>query len=849
MPTQLWTISPTPNDDFIVGGGGVTTVDGGEGDDFILGDSVTPFTYGTSANPASPANIDSPLFWTSDENPFFGNASIPHTSLFVDAVGGEMQYARVTVGSGQTITIDVDFGYDFNIGNWSDLIVTLVDSTGTVVASNDYISDAGVGAAGSQYNSDPYLTFSNLSGSSQSYTIRFSENVNGMESPFDGGETFIANISVTGHSVTAPTAMGNDSLTGGSGSDTIAGAGGDDMLFGGVGYDTLIGGTGNDLLDGGDQLDIASYADAAGPVTVNLGLVGAQNTGGAGIDTLISIEQLIGSRFGDTLLGTIDYNAIWGRAGDDTISGYGGSDQLYGEDGVDTIDGGDGDDTIYGDRFDSSLSFANTLIGGTGNDQIYGWYGNDTINGGAGNDTISDPGGDDTIAGGSGIDDLQYWSTPFGVGVRVDLRITAAQDTGGGGIDSISGIENLVGSYANDVLIGNGYANRIRGSYGNDFLSGGDGDDVLYGENGNDNLNGGAGIDTASYEFSYAGGVTVNLGLTGPQDTINDGIDTITQVENLIGSSYDDTLSGNGLANRIEGGSGNDSVWGRGGDDVLLGGDGDDIINAGIGDDRLIGGLGIDTASYAGAGSAVAVTLALVTAQNTGGAGIDTISGVEGLLGSSFADTLTGNSSVNRIDGGAGADHMSGGGGDDTYVVDSAGDVVSEAPGAGTDTVISSVSFTLGGNVERLTLSGVANVNGFGSAADNILVGNSGNNILGGGLGDDTLTGNGGNDTYRFDTTLNAATNVDDIIDFNAAADTIQLDDDIFTAAGAVGGLAASAFYTGAGAHDADDRIIYDATTGNIYYDPDGLGGAAQTLFTHVDPGAALTNADFQIIG
>ena len=668
MTTQLWTTTPTDGDDFIIGAGGASTIDGGNGDDFILGDSTTPFTTGTTTNPAAPSNIDNSAKWSTDENPFFGDASIPHTSLYVQAVGGESQYSSVTVGAGETMTVDVDYGYEFTIGQYTDMIVTLIDSNGTVVASSSYSADPGSGGAGSPYTADPYLTFTNLSGSSDTYTIVFSEELNGSPAPFDGGETFVANISVTGHAASAPTVMGDDTLIGNAGNDTLAGAGGNDSLYGGYGSDTLIGGSGDDLLDGGDSFDLASYEDAASAVTLDLSLITPQNTGGAGTDTLISIEQLVGSRFGDTLLGTFESNSIWGRAGNDTISGLAGADQLYGEDGNDTIRGGDDNDYIYADRSDYTVRFNNKLYGDAGDDHIYSWFGNDTIRGGSGNDFISDPGGNDNIAGGSGIDELSYGSAQYGA-VTVDLRITVAQNTGGAGIDIITGIENVTGSSYNDVLVGSNGANRIRGAYGNDYVSGLDGDDVLAGEYGNDNINGGSGNDTVTYEYNY-GGVTVDLGITGPQDTINDGIDTITNVENITGSYYDDTLSGNSSTNTIEAGNGNDVIDGHGGDDTLRGGDGDDILNGGGGNDGLYGNAGIDTAAYSDAAAAVTVNLGMLGAQDTGGAGFDTLGGIENLTGSNYNDTLIAAGGANVLNGGKGNDTLTGGGGGDTFAFD-----------------------------------------------------------------------------------------------------------------------------------------------------------------------------------
>jgi serralysin len=189
------------------------------------------------------------------------------------------------------------------------------------------------------------------------------------------------------------------------------------------------------------------------------------------------------------------------------------------------------------------------------------------------------------------------------------------------------------------------------------------------------------------------------------------------------------------------------------------------------------------------------VDLDLLVAQNTGGAGIDTLSGIEGVIGSSFNDVLAGNSGANTLLGERGHDSLRGGAGNDS------------------------------------------------------LFGDTGRDTLSGGLGNDTLNGGSRADLFRFDTALNASTNVDRINGYSIAEDTIQLDDDIFTAAGAVGTLSASAFRAGASAQDADDRIIYDSATGSIYYDADGSGAGAQMLFATVTAGLALTRADFSIIG
>lgn len=206
---------------------------------------------------------------------------------------------------------------------------------------------------------------------------------------------------------------------------------------------------------------------------------------------------------------------------------------------------------------------------------------------------------------------------------------------------------------------------------------------------------------------------------------------------------------------------------------------------------------------------------------------------------------------------------MRGNGGNDLYFVNDVGDAAVEtsATGGAADEVSSKVSFDLGAYVENLTFTGTSAVDGFGNGLDNVLRGNrgantlkgwngedeliggGGNDQLFGGKGADRLTGGGGRDGFRFDAAL-GPDNVDAILDFVRADDTFYLDRDVFTAVGG-GTLAASAFRAGASALDADDRILYDAATGNIAYDADGSGGGAAMLFATVAAGTVLTNADF----
>jgi serralysin len=262
------------------------------------------------------------------------------------------------------------------------------------------------------------------------------------------------------------------------------------------------------------------------------------------------------------------------------------------------------------------------------------------------------------------------------------------------------------------------------------------------------------------------------------------------------------------------------------------------LLYAGTGNNLISGGTSteIDTVSYQYglvSGATTGVVANLATGLVTGSSGSDTLVNIENLTGSSLNDTLTGNTGNNVLNGGLGADNLVGGAGNDTYVIDNIGDRVTELAGAGTDTIQSSISYNLvdtdgagtnGGNVENLTLTGTAAISATGNTLANKLIGNTAANTLNGGLGSDNLTGGAGADRFVFSTTL-GSTNIDTLTDFKVSgADKIVLDDDIFTALGIIGtttgaALAASKFQLGTAANDTDDRIIYDQTSGKLYYD------------------------------
>ncbi|WP_085317639.1 beta strand repeat-containing protein [Derxia lacustris] len=703
---------------------------------------------------------------------------------------------------------------------------------------------------------------------------------------------------------------GNDTLYGNAGDDSLDGGWGSDLLIGGAGNDTLtgdyggadslIGGLGNDVYwvfnDSGSGIrELAGEGSDTVRATVTVGF-----TLGANLENLELAGGNVngyGNALANAIVGTAGSNLLNGGAGADTLSGLGGNDSYVLDNAGDSVieAAGAGVDAVFasvsvtlaanvenatltgaaalaatGNELANRLvgnAGANALAGLDGDDALFGGAGNDTLLGGAGNDVLAGGAGDDSLNGGDGSDTADY-RTVNGA-VTVNLALTAAQATGAGN-DVLAGIETVIGSsVGNDTLAGDTGANRLVGLDGDDSLIGAGGDDTLLGGDGNDVIverrgnsviDGGAGIDRLDYS-AMAAGVAVDLARSDAQDTGAAGIDLIRNIEVLVGSAVGhDTLAGDDEDNRLEGGGGNDRLDGAGGNDSLLGGDGNDWLVSDAGDDSLDGGAGSDTADYRLAYGSVRVDLRIVGAQATGAGGSDQLAGIENLVGSDYGnDRLTGDDGANRLDGGAGNDTLAGGAGADLYVVDASGDVIVETGSlAGErDSVLATVDWTLGATLEDLTLAGSDALAGSGNALANALTGNAGANALSGLAGDDTLDGGAGRDSlsggagldaFRFSSALSASTNVDRIADFVAADDRIEFDHAVFSRIGAVGALAAGAFALGAVA-DSGDRIVYNQSTGALYYDADGSGSAFGAVqFAALGAGTLLTAADFWVI-
>jgi Ca2+-binding RTX toxin-like protein len=570
---------------------------------------------------------------------------------------------------------------------------------------------------------------------------------------------------------------GDDILNGTPDNDNIRGRAGNDILNGYAGHDFLVGGDGNDTLNGGDDDDYLR--------------------GGEGDDI-------------------IDGGAGWDRAAFTVLV----NDPSIGESGVQTgatvdlnIQGvaqntGHGMDTLIGIEHVSGTAYDDVLIGNSGDNWIWGEGGNDNLQGGAGNDLIETDAGNSVLDGGSGVDTAGFQGLgTFTSGVNVSLALQgSAQLVAPGSSITLSNFENLTGTMNNDTLAGDSGANVLAGNAGNDTLVGGAGDDTLYGDGsisidthgtggsgpittftdvnvsfgvasgndllegglGDDFIDGGGGIDTASYA-NAGGGVLVALGAVSGFSQGADGNDTLRNIENVVGSAFDDQLLGNDAANVLDGGAGHDLLFGRGGDDTLLGGAGDDFLRGSEGADIMDGGSGWDRVSSFLTVPTVGVTFNLNiqgVAQDTGH-GLDTLISIEHASGTVLSDTLIGDGGDNWLwggsdgmaGGGTGNDNISGGGGNDLVEVGTGNHTL--AGGTGTDTLsflgghveISSdgVTFSLASQgIAQNTEQGMMTATGFenlsGSLFDDVLTGDDDANVIAGDQGNDTLSGGRGND-------------------------------------------------------------------------------------------------------
>jgi len=574
-----------------------------------------------------------------------------------------------------------------------------------------------------------------------------------------------------------------ENVTGGSLGDTLVGNGVANALLGGDGADVLVGAGGNDTLDGGTGDDSYQFdADVA------LGSDSITDT--AGVDTVTFAET--GSlnvvfNLGLTTTQVVNANL---------------SLRLLSATAIENLTGGSLSDTLTGNALN------NLLDAGLGNDTLQGMAGDDVLQGGAGNDTYlfdADAAlGVDTLVDTAGIEQLNFAATTT-KSVTLDLSLATAQV-----VNSFLALvlgdstawENVTGGALGDVLSGNSAANVLVGGLGDDTLAGAGGNDQLDGGAGNDQylfvanaplgsdtLVDSAGIDLVSFAGTSSA-VTLNLSLTTAQ-VVNGNLAlqlaSATAIDNARGGDGDDSLTGNTLANVLEGGAGNDTLTGGAGNDSYR-----FVADSGLGLDTLNeAGGGLDTLDFSGTKTVgVAVNLGLAGTQVVNAnlsLNLGSATTFENATGGEGADQLTGNTLVNTLVGNAGDDTLAGGTGNDLYLFDAdnllGSDLLVETTTGGVDTVsfagttVEGVSLDLSLTAAQvanarlaLTLSADAvfeNITGSdqadtlsGNSLANVLLGNLGNDVLRGaggndsltgGAGDDWLWGGAGNDLYLFD--------------------------------------------------------------------------------------------------
>ena len=715
----------------------------------------------------------------------------PGTQVFMLGLGGNDNLTGTTGND----TLDGGTGTDILIGGSGNDTYYVENGTNNTFDTVTELQGGGIDTVIANFTTGAYTLGSDV----ENLTLAGSSNISGT-----GNE--LGNI-IIGNS-------GSNTLSGGAGNDTLdGGSGGTDSLVGGTGNDTYIVSSLSTAIKE-DAPNIVSGVDLNGVDTVIANLTAGTYTLGSNLEnlTLGGVANING-------VGNTVANMIVGNDGSNSLSGDAGNDTLNGGNGTDTLIGGTGDDTYIVDSttdtiieasglsngisngidtIQSSVTFTLTNVANvenltlTGNGNINGTGNslNNTITGNDGNNSLNGGDGADILIGGAGNDTYIVDST-------TDTIVEASGPSGGfdtvvSSVNNYTLGENLEGlTLAEPSLFGlllpgsvvtyavngtgNSLGNLIYGNSWNNSLNGLDGNDTLNGLDGSDTLIGGAGDDTYIVD-STTDTIIEASGPSGGFDTVQSSITysltTVSNVENLTltgnnningtGNSGDNIITGNSGYNSLIGGAGKDTLISGGGDDTLDGGDGDDtyIVDS-ISPSKLFDTSGIDTIVSSLSFSLkdfVAIENLTLTGSAIAGTGND------------GKNLIIGNSSDNVLDGGVDADTMIGGAGNDIYYVDNLGDIVTETLGAGggTDTVKSSINYTLGANLENLTLTtGAGNINGTGNALDNIIIGNSGDNILDGGAGIDTVsyasvtsainvnlgagsvTGAGGSDTLR----------------------------------------------------------------------------------------------------
>ena len=565
-----------------------------------------------------------------------------------------------------------------------------------------------------------------------------------VENANEGSDTVQTDITyMLGSTLENLTLIGSSAIkgTGNELNNILTGNSAVNLLTGGLGDDTYVISTGDMVVENASEgIDTVqtNLTYSLGANLENLTLTGTSAINGTG------------NTSNNILIGNSADNTLDGQSGSDTMLGGAGNDTYIVDNSADVIteNANEGTDAVQSwatytlSANIEKLTLSGTAaINGSGNSQNNTLIGNIAVNvlsGGAGDDTLDGSFGADTLIGGLGNDTYVVDN----INDIVIENVGEGVDTVKSSVDFVLGdsLENLtlssftaingIGNAFDNVITGSVANNVLDGRLGADTMIGGFGDDIYIVDNVGDLVteNSSEGMDTvlSSVTFVLAANVE-NLTLTGSSiinGTGNNG-DNI-----LIGNSANNILTGGGGNNFLDGGVGADTLIGNTGNDIYVVDNAGDVIQDLSGFDRVESSI-----SYSLGFGLEDLTLT----------GMNAINGV----GNELSNVLIGNAASNVLDGAAGNDVMIGGAGDDIYVVDSVNDWVGEYLGEGTDTVQSSIEYTLGVNLENLTLTGTAAINGTGNTLNNVINDNSANNLLNGGQGDDTVNGGAGNDVLE----------------------------------------------------------------------------------------------------
>ncbi len=528
-------------DNCIIGLAGNDTLEGGKGADKLDGGAgADTVSYSGSPEGVIVNLSTNTATFPDDEDSIDSHANGDEISNFENITGTASNDTLTGDGSANVLTG----------GKGDDMLVGLAGAdTLWGEAGNDTLSyassDAAVSvdllartASGGHAAGDTIGGFENLIGSEHADTLTGGDLPNVIEGG-DGGDTLDGGLGIdtlsyasssrfvevslvdstliTGGDAEGDTISGFENFLGSDYADWFEGDANDNLIYGSSGRDSYYGGDGNDTL---------TYASFNTGVNVNVKDKGAKAS---------NIEIIIGTRYGDTLVGDSVDNTIKGGEGGDSIGGGAGDDVLNGGEGIDYISGGDGDDT---------------LNGGNRNDHLWGGAGADTIDGGNGGDTA-------------------YYT---GSSAAVTVNLTTNVNTGGHAQgDKLISIQHIVGSPHDDTLTGDEEINYFDGGAGADAFDGKGGTDwVIY----------------------YVGGAGLTLDMVTPANSTGHAKgDTFTSIERIVGSLQHDTITGNSDDNDLSGFEGDDTVKGGGGDDIIYGGKGKDILHGDAGDDMIHGGV------------------------------------------------------------------------------------------------------------------------------------------------------------------------------------------------------------------------------------------------------------------